>query len=119
MTDFTTVTADADRLEMLERRAEVAHRTLLKLCEDLDAKVDAVRAGPVEEFDRSALDRLIGDLRKGFFTAFETEGKVADAKRIERGGDGLDLAAAGAEVRRRLGRLRDAQSTERLLGGLE
>lgn len=86
----------------VEARAQSALRSMETLRDVLDRKVQELERTPVEALKAEDLLKLQRELAKAVTTAVEQEGKVADARRIERGGDGLDLAGARAEVRRRL-----------------
>ncbi|PWJ19142.1 hypothetical protein [Jannaschia seohaensis] len=88
--------------EGLDARAEVARRSMETLRELVDRKVADIRSAEAWGETGSDLDRLMRDLTRAVLSAVELEGKIQDARRIERGGDGLDLDAARSEIGRRL-----------------
>ncbi|UWQ16996.1 hypothetical protein [Jannaschia sp. M317] len=86
----------------IEARAQAALRSMETLRDVLDRKAEMLREMPVEGVKPEDLTKLQRDLAKAVTLAVEMEGKVADARRIERGGDGLDLEDARAEIWSRL-----------------
>lgn len=98
--------AGAD-IALHEERLEAAAGSMEMVRALLDAKVRELKMAAPEAVDTKELTALAKDLARAVGLALTEEGKVIDARRIERGGDGLDLRAAGDEVRRRLARLRE------------
>ncbi|WP_371153674.1 hypothetical protein [Jannaschia sp. 2305UL9-9] len=98
----TKTTGRSDVSERLDSRAASALRSMETLRDVLDRKVAELEQAPVDGLKPDDLLRLQRELAKAVTLAVEQEGKVADARRDASEGDGLDLAGARAEVRRRL-----------------
>ncbi|GIT91811.1 hypothetical protein JANAI62_22680 [Jannaschia pagri] len=102
MIEETSVVAGDTDLGDVEGRARSALRSMETLRDVLDRKALELAETPIDGIKPDDVLKLSRDLAKAVSQAVDLEGKVADAGRIERGGDGLDLASARAEVRRRL-----------------
>lgn len=90
-----------------EGRFKAATNSMESARELLNAKLEELKRIAPNAVDCKEMSTLVKDLARAVGLAVTEEGKVADARRIERGGDGLDLDAAGNEVRRRLALMRE------------
>ncbi len=64
-----------------------------------------------EQTDAKGLETTLTQLAKALQTLNSEKGKLEDAERIQRGGDGLDLDAARSEIESRLDRICAARDT--------
>ncbi|WP_245190882.1 hypothetical protein [Jannaschia formosa] len=103
----------------MKARAEAALRSMEALRELVDRKVATVKASPDWDGKDPDLERLMRELTRAVISAVDLEGKVQDAGRIERGGDGLDLDAARSEIGRRLDLRAAAEGAAGVAGGAE
>ena len=87
-------------------RAEGAFLSMLALRKTLQGSLDALKDKPLAELKIAGLATLHKDLGKAVQMILLEEGKVEDALRTQRGGDGIDLDAARAEIGRRLDGIR-------------
>jgi hypothetical protein len=83
----------SERVDDAWRGVEAARHVLARLVEKLT---------PEDIRGQEETAKAAASLNKALGVALVEEGKIEDARRIERGGDGLDLEAARAEVWRRL-----------------
>lgn len=113
MTELMNVTtAGAGDLEGMERRTARVLGVFEVAMALVESKVSELRAQSPDKCDAKGLEALLRDLNKSLGSINELEGKIEDARRIERGGDGIDLDAAWAEVSDRLARLSRAGGTD-------
>ena len=95
-----------------------AERQLAAYGAELDAAIETIRAGDVAA--SRELATIVASLRKALEAVFSERAKldkITDDSGIRDGE--LDLAAAGAEVRRRMARLRAAVGAGGFPGGAE
>ncbi|MCK0166899.1 hypothetical protein MWU52_04975 [Jannaschia sp. S6380] len=85
----------------------------------VERKVSQINAMPPEEIKAAGLEAIQRDLGRAVGNVLTEEGKVKDALRIERGGAGIDLCAARAEIGRRLDRIRAASGAGDVPEGTE
>jgi hypothetical protein len=109
MTDRTDGHAGDLASPGMVERADAALRSFTKLRREVDETAEwlsLVRGeGEPADLPKAAeIEKVAKELRRALLLVVELEGKVADAERIARGGDGIDLEAARVEVWRRLGR---------------
>ncbi|WGH78350.1 hypothetical protein [Jannaschia ovalis] len=94
--------------DMARRRVAAALRSVAVVHEILDLKAQQfAEAAPGADLDLEDILKLQRELSKAVVLAMEQEGKLTDARRIERGGDELDLEAARLEIGCRLARIRE------------
>lgn len=85
-------------------RVDAAWRSM----ENARAALEAMVAGLGSDVAHGTVATQIAALNKSLAIALQEEGKADDARRIERGGDGIDLNAARIEIGRRLDRIRES-----------
>ena len=105
MTDDNTMTAEGGAGGQIISRIEAALTGMEALRATVERRVAELNAMSREELKAAGLDQLQRDLGRTVAVALIEEGKVADALRKERGGDGIDFAAARLAVGRQLDRL--------------
>lgn len=94
--------AGGDVLGGLEARGRAVMGSLAALGPLLERRLKDLAALSAEEGLGSELEKVIRETSRTLNLVIEYEGKIADARGVERGGDGLDLAEARREIRRRL-----------------
>ena len=107
MDDRERDTGAEDDRAGLEARAGTARRSYERMRRGLEETVEWLELirteGEAADLPKgSEVERASKEYDRALRTVVELEGRAADAERIERGGDGIDLAAALAEI---LGRL--------------
>lgn len=88
--------------------AEAALKGMEALRQAVERKLDELNAMSLDELKAADLTALQRDLGKAVTQVISEEGKVRDAVRQQKGGDGIDFDAARAAIRGRLDRIRAA-----------
>ncbi|WP_233489806.1 hypothetical protein [Jannaschia rubra] len=88
-------------------RADASLRVMEAMRSAMETKLAELTAAQGDGPKAADLAALQRDLARAVLQAVAEEGKVADALRIERGGDGIDFDAARASIRRRLDSIRE------------
>ncbi|MCB1390651.1 MAG: hypothetical protein KDK12_16155 [Rhodobacteraceae bacterium] len=95
-----------------------AERQLAAYGVELDAAIESIRAGDVT--GSRELATVVVSLRKALEAVFSERARLEKIGELDGGRSGeLDLDAAGAEVRRRMARLRAAVGARGVPGGTE
>lgn len=105
MIDDNTMTAEGGAEGQLDDRMEAALTGMEALRATIERRVRELNAMSNEELKASDLGQLQRDLGKALAVALIEEGRVADALRQQRGGDGINLEAARASIGSKLDRL--------------
>lgn len=102
MTDDNAMTAEGGTEGEIIDRMAAALTGMEALRATVERRVRELNSMSREELKAADLGQLQRDLGRAVSVALIEEGKVADALRKERGGDGIDLKAARLAIGRKL-----------------